>query len=133
MTYLIVAMVTLAVVGLSLYNEPTIEIVGGLTDIPGLDRSATTSASQSESWFGSGFIGFVRLMPVPDQLEPHTETPSEVYSFGRGNQERPALPKFYSPVFSEEDLMSRVHRYGGIVYYRFCNRYGVYITFKDEV
>lgn len=134
-TYLIVAVTTLAIVGISLLNESTVEIVNGVafaTDIPGLDRSPVTSLSEWKGWFGSGFIGFVRLVPVPDQPKPQTKVPSEVYSLGRQNQDGSALPKSYSPVFSESDLMRRMRRCGGIAYYRFCNLDGVYLTFVDE-
>ena len=110
-TYLIVLTLTVAVVlGISLLNESGMEIVNGLpfaTDIPGLDCSRTTTVSQWKGWFGSGFVGFVRLIPVPDDPEQGTTPLSEVYSFGREDQDGSALPTSYCPIFSESDLMNR--------------------------
>lgn len=135
-TYLIVGTLVLAVVvGMSLLKESTVEIINGVafaTDIPGLDRGAKADASQWEERPRQGFMGWVRLVPVKVNSESKTETLSEIYSLGRQNQYGSALPKSYSPVFSESDLMRRMRRCGGIAYYRFCNLDGVYLTFVDE-
>ena len=134
-TYLIVAVTTLAIVGISLLNESTEEIINGVafaTDIPGLDRGAWVEASQWEERPMQGFMGWVRLVPVPVQPEPQAKVTSEVYSIGLDSQDDSALPKSYYPVFSESDLMRRMRRCGGIAYYRFCNFDGVYLTFVDE-
>lgn len=138
LTYLIVAVVTLAVVGISLIGEPIVEIVNGLpsvTDIPGLDVSAVLNATEQNAQPRSvQSIRFVRLLPVPDQAESETTSPSEVYSLGREDQDGSALPTFYCPIFSESDLMRRVFnlrsiRDTGITHYRIYNRYGVYVTY----
>lgn len=134
-TYLIVLLTVTVVVGISLLNEPVEEIVRGFsfaTDIPGLDRGAKAYAYQWEEQSKQGFMGWVRLVPVPVQPKPRAKAPSEIYSLGREDQYGSALPKSYCPVFSESDLMRRMRRCGGIAYYRFCNFDGVYLTFVDE-
>ena len=120
LTYLIVATITIVVVvGISLVGEPGEEIVSGLlfaTDIPGLDCSATTNEYQG--WFGDGFLGFKRLVPVPDHPESEAKLASEVYSSGREDQDGSAPPASYCRVLNESDLMSRlVSRYDGIIFY----------------
>ena len=118
-TYLIVAVIfSGVVVGVSLVNEPTVEIVNGLlsaTHIPGLDLSATTDMSQCRGWFGSGFIGFVRLIPVLGHPEREIKAPSEVYSLGTEDQDGYMPPASYCLIFNESDLMSRLHM--GTLYY----------------
>jgi len=110
--YLVVAVIVSGVVVLmSLLNNPTTEIVNGVpfvTDTPGLDRSAATDTSRWDGWFGLGFIGFVRLVPVPDCSESETKSPSAVYSLGREDQDGSALPASYSPIFSGVDLMRKL-------------------------
>jgi len=110
-TYLIVLLLTVTVfVGISLLNEPVEEIVRGFpfaTDIPGLDLDVTTNASQCKVRL-SQTIRFVRLVPVPDQSESESKSPSAVYSLGREDQDGSALPASYSPIFNEGDLMSRL-------------------------
>ena len=118
-TYLLLAMIiSSVVVGISLLNEPTVEIVNGspfVTDIPGLGRIAKADLSQWEEQPRRGFIGWVRLVPVPDEPKSQTKVPSEVYSLGREDQDGSALPAFYCRIFSEVDLMSRLEM--GTTYY----------------
>ena len=119
-TYLILAViVSSVVVGISLLNESTVEIVNGLpfaTDIPGIDGSAAANTTERGGQPRSmQTIRFVRLVPVSDQPKPQAKVPSEVYSLGRQNQDGSALPTYYCRVFSESDLMSRLVM--GTIYY----------------
>lgn len=111
-TYLIVLLLTVTVVvGASLLNEPTIEIVNGLpfaTDIPGLDLAASKNVYQWKEQFGLGFIGFVRLVPVQDRSELDANPQAEVYSLGREDQDGSVFPVSYCTIFNESDLMSRL-------------------------
>jgi len=106
--YLVVATITLAVVvGISLIGEPDVEIINGLnlvTDTPGLDCSAKTSTSQWRGWLGLGFIGFVRLIPVPDQIETEAKLPPDRLEARHDF----VLPTYYCPIFSEGDLMEKL-------------------------
>lgn len=126
-TYLIVAVViSSVVVVVNFLPEPAVEIINGLpyaTDVPGLDRNETTGVSQWEKRFRRGFIGWVRLVPVPDHPEPVAAPPSEVYSVGREDQDGSVLPTSYSPVFSESDLMRRLPGIERVCYTSFYYRY----------
>jgi len=117
--YLILAVIVSSiVVGVSLIDERTMETVNGLpfaTDIPGLGHIAKADVSQWEERPRQGFIGWVRLLPVPDQPELEDKVPSEVYSLGREDQHGSALPAYYYRIFSEVDLMSRLEM--GTIYY----------------
>ena len=111
-TYLVLAVIISSVViGISLLKEPGVEIINGVpfaTDIPGLDCSRTTTVSQWKGWFGSGFLGFKRLVPVSGRPAVAAKTQLEVYSLGREDQDGSALPTLYCRIFSESDLMNRL-------------------------
>ena len=109
--YIVVAIITLvAVVGMSLVNEPTVGIVNEIpfaTDIPGLDRSATADATEWKVRSRSvQSIRFARLIPVPDQ----TETEGKELSYEREVQHGFTIPDSYSPIFSDKDLMRKLAR-----------------------
>lgn len=129
-TYLVVAMFILVILGGACFTgKPSVGIINGF---PPVSSVYASDEPRQEGWFGSGFLGFKRLRPVPGQAESETKKPSGAYSSGREDQDGSALPKSYCPVFSESDLMRRMRRCGGIAYYRFCNLDGVYLTFVDE-
>lgn len=106
--YLLVATITLAVVvGISLLSKPDLRIVDGLPFVagtPGLDRSVRTNTSQWEGRSRLGFIGFVRLVPVPDQLETEAKLPPDRLEARHDF----VLPTYYCPIFSEGDLMEKL-------------------------
>lgn len=103
--YLVVATITIAaVVGISLLGKD-VEIINGsrfVIDTPGgLDHSATANASQ---WFGSGFIGWVRLRPVRDHTEIEAKAP-----LIRSRDRETILGRLpIRPIFGERDLMEKL-------------------------
>ena len=110
-TYLILAaIVSSVIVGISLVGEPEEEIVSGLlfaTDIPGLDVSEVVNVTKWKAQPRSvQSIRFVRLIPVPDQLETEAKLPPDRLEARHDF----VLPTYYCPIFSERDLMEKLAR-----------------------